>query len=32
MYQVGDIKIGVIGLATIESPMSTSGFVDKLFP
>ncbi len=26
------IKIGVIGLATVETPATTDGFVNKLFP
>ena len=29
---MGEVKIGVIGLSTLETPTSTSGFIDNLFP
>lgn len=32
MFDLGDVKIGVIGLSTLETPTSTSGFIDKIFP
>ena len=32
MYDLGGLKIGVIGLSTVETPTSTSGFIENLFP
>lgn len=32
MFDLGDVKIGVIGLSTLETPTATSGFIDHIFP
>ena len=32
LYDLGDVKIGVIGLTTMETKTSSSAFLDNSFP